>query len=1123
MKPTATSTCRHCGGAVLPGDRFCGGCGTPVSGVTPAVTPAAPHPDASPPSPATSGDRSPWTAVVARLQAATIGEFEILAELGRGGMAAVYLARDLALSRRVAIKVMAPGLLHGPGMVERFRQEAITVANLQHAHIVAIHAVRLLADLYFFVMQFVPGKSLEGVLREKGALPLPVVRAWLYQVGSALGYAHRRGVIHRDIKPGNILLNADGEAIVTDFGIAKVAESPSHTQTGTVVGTPVYMSPEQCYARELTGASDQYSLGIVAFEMLAGRTPFSGSAFALMRSHTDDPPPPIRSVREDVPASVEAALARMLAKRPEDRFAHLGEALVALGAAPIAPDDPIHTTLQDYAGAAERMHALGDVLTTPASPIPKTRARPGPVTPRTPVPAPPALVVAMAPPPTDLEPGATAALRATVKNAGGQAVPGTDLQWSSSEPSVVTVDGVTGLLTAVATGTATITATAGGAHDSIDVTVGEPKPAHITVTISRDVLEPGDGAALSAVVTSRYGVLVSRDVRWGVDAPSVARIEPQPGSMSGTALLRAIAPGSVGVVATCDGASGRSGVRVAAPVVAPPVAPPPVRVAPPSTDRPESAPHRVEPAAGSAAPAASAPATSLPPASAPAAATPLAPTPGVRAPAPVLSGPRPPRPDQPPPPVLSATAVMPPVERLPDVAPDQSERTRARAVAPTVREPVAATPAVGSATGGGTPVVVEPSSGKGRAWWWWAIPAVAVVGGVVAYVVLRPAPTPDGDSSVLRPPNPILAGVDSSARSNPSGTSASSTAAPPRDSIGAVRTDSTRTDSATARDSVAAPVPPPVTPPLAVARRIDLRPARPDPIRPGESVVLAATVHDATGTRLPDARVTWSSADPRVVTVDPARGVVRAVSAGTTRVTARVGTVRSSVAMTVVPPPADPAIVESVEIGDIRPLTVGETSRLPARALNAAGAPAPGAVIDWSSSSPEIASVSSEGVVTARAAGTAIIRASAGGRNAARSVTVRAREVATRVDSPVTRPPPAKTEAELRNEIRGVLATYTRAIQSRDTSAIRRVYPTVADAFLTRWQQTFKEATGPIQVTTGTIEVLDVPRDVAGAQVRATYAGRLEFRVGRSDQGGPYTFTATLQRDGGTWKITTLR
>ena len=145
-------------------------------------------------------------------------------------MAAVYLARDLALNRRVAIKVMAPGLMLGHGMVERFRQEAVTVANLQHAHIVSIYAVRALDDLHFFVMQFVPGRTLEGVLREGGPLPIPVIRAWLYQVGAALGYAHRRGVIHRDVKPGNILLNADGEAIVTDFGIAKVAEMPEVTR-----------------------------------------------------------------------------------------------------------------------------------------------------------------------------------------------------------------------------------------------------------------------------------------------------------------------------------------------------------------------------------------------------------------------------------------------------------------------------------------------------------------------------------------------------------------------------------------------------------------------------------------------------------------------------------------------------------------------------------------------------------------------------------------------------------------------------------------------------------------------------------------------------------------------------
>jgi serine/threonine-protein kinase len=321
-------------------------------------------------------DASPWSVVGARLQDATAGEYEIFTELGRGGMAAVYLARDLALNRRVAIKVMAPGLLLGPGMMERFKQEAITVASLQHVHIVAIYGVRQIGDLHFFVMQFVPGRTLEGVLRDVGALPIRVVRAWLFQIGSALGYAHRRGVIHRDIKPGNILLNADGEAIVTDFGIAKVAESPNQTQTGTVVGTPVYMSPEQCYARELTGASDQYSLGVVAYEMLVGRPPFSGSSFALMRSHTDTPPPPLHDVRPDVPPAMEAAVMRMLAKTAEERFPSLADALVSLGAGPLSPDDPLHAELQKLAAAAERLDQLGDIARTPASPVPKTRERP---------------------------------------------------------------------------------------------------------------------------------------------------------------------------------------------------------------------------------------------------------------------------------------------------------------------------------------------------------------------------------------------------------------------------------------------------------------------------------------------------------------------------------------------------------------------------------------------------------------------------------------------------------------------------------------------------------------------------------------------------------------------------
>ena len=314
-------------------------------------------------------------------------------------MAAVYLARDLALNRRVAIKVMAPGLLLGPGMMERFKQEAVTVANLQHVHIVAIYGVRQIGDLHFFVMQFVPGRTLEGVLRDVGALPIPVVRAWLFQIGSALGYAHRRGVIHRDIKPGNILLNADGEAIVTDFGIAKVAESPNQTQTGTVVGTPVYMSPEQCYARELTGASDQYSLGVVAYEMLVGRPPFSGSSFALMRSHTDTPPPPLHEQRSDVPPAMEAAVMRMLAKTPEERFPSLSDALVSLGAVPLSHDDPLHADLQKLAAAAERLDQLADVVRTPPSPVPKTRERPKQAPNVAPAPALPAAALPATPSP----------------------------------------------------------------------------------------------------------------------------------------------------------------------------------------------------------------------------------------------------------------------------------------------------------------------------------------------------------------------------------------------------------------------------------------------------------------------------------------------------------------------------------------------------------------------------------------------------------------------------------------------------------------------------------------------------------------------------------------------------
>jgi serine/threonine-protein kinase len=220
------------------------------------------------------------------LRDATLGEYEILEELGRGGMATVFLAHDIALDRKVAIKVMAPHLLEGEGMAERFKQEARTAAQLSHPHIIPIYAVRETEATLFFVMKYVEGRTLDDIIKRTGPMPIPMIKDVLAKVGAALGYAHRRNVIHRDVKPGNIMIDEEGTPIVTDFGIAKVTQNKGLTITGTTIGTPAYMSPEQCEARPVTGASDQYSLGVVAWEMLTGKTPFTGdSAVTTMYKH----------------------------------------------------------------------------------------------------------------------------------------------------------------------------------------------------------------------------------------------------------------------------------------------------------------------------------------------------------------------------------------------------------------------------------------------------------------------------------------------------------------------------------------------------------------------------------------------------------------------------------------------------------------------------------------------------------------------------------------------------------------------------------------------------------------------------------------------------------------------
>jgi serine/threonine-protein kinase len=289
-----------------------------------------------------------------QLAAVTEGEYRILAELGRGAMAAVYLAEDLALGRLVAIKMMIPGPRSVAGMTERLLLEARAAARLSHSHIIPIYAVRTSAGLGYFVMKFLPGRSLDELLTAEGPLPSAVVQEILAQVGSALEHAHWRGVVHRDVKPANIMLDEEGSAIVTDFGIALIASGASLKATGSAVGTPAYMSPEQCTGKAVTGASDQYSLGCVAFELLTGRPPFvHEDVMPVMMAHVSHTPPKVLSLRPDCPPQLAAAVDRMLAKDPAARWPSLAAASRAADAGPGQADPGVRVLMRQMAAPRE--------------------------------------------------------------------------------------------------------------------------------------------------------------------------------------------------------------------------------------------------------------------------------------------------------------------------------------------------------------------------------------------------------------------------------------------------------------------------------------------------------------------------------------------------------------------------------------------------------------------------------------------------------------------------------------------------------------------------------------------------------------------------------------------------
>ncbi|UCC71286.1 MAG: serine/threonine protein kinase [Gemmatimonadota bacterium] len=269
------------------------------------------------------------------LQQALAGRFSLERELGRGGMGVVYLAREVSLDRPVALKLLPPALAAQPAARERFLHEARTAAKLSHPNIVPIFAVDEVDEFVLFAMAYIDGETLGQRIRARGPRPASEVTRILREVAWALGYAHAQGVVHRDVKPDNILLeSSSGRALLTDFGIASVVESAEQPGPGQVSGTAEFMSPEQAKGETVGPASDTYSLGAVGYYALSGRFPFEGSTHhVILAKHINENPAPVGSVAQGVPRRLAQAIDRCLAKDAAQRFANDEELAEALGLA----------------------------------------------------------------------------------------------------------------------------------------------------------------------------------------------------------------------------------------------------------------------------------------------------------------------------------------------------------------------------------------------------------------------------------------------------------------------------------------------------------------------------------------------------------------------------------------------------------------------------------------------------------------------------------------------------------------------------------------------------------------------------------------------------------------------
>jgi eukaryotic-like serine/threonine-protein kinase len=268
------------------------------------------------------------------------GRYELLELVGRGGMSTVWKAQDRLLDRTVAIKVLHEQFTQDEEYVERFRREARSVAQLSHPNIVTVIDRGEDGGRQYIVFEYVAGWNLKQVIERQGPLPIRDALLLALQMARALGFAHDRGLIHRDVKPQNVLLNEDGQAKMTDFGIARSVDVDGVTITGTVLGTSEYIAPEQARGQRVDALTDVYSLGVVLYELLAGGVPFHGENFvAVALRHVNEPPPDVLDRRPDCPPRVAMAIERAMAKRPEDRFQSMDELVSELEAC-LADLDP---------------------------------------------------------------------------------------------------------------------------------------------------------------------------------------------------------------------------------------------------------------------------------------------------------------------------------------------------------------------------------------------------------------------------------------------------------------------------------------------------------------------------------------------------------------------------------------------------------------------------------------------------------------------------------------------------------------------------------------------------------------------------------------------------------------